>query len=220
MVDDFIVYVDGLISTACFESASSGADLLNNNVSVNCNVSSANNNGGSFSREGGCSERTEKGDVIECRICQEEDELHAMEAPCACNGTLKFAHRRCIQRWCNKKGDITCEICNQIYAPNYSRPPARPISDGRMIDIRQSWGGQIDMHDSRLLALAAAEHRLLQAEYEEYAAANSSGMACCRSAALILMLLLLLRHALAVTRDFGPLQDGSTFFLASFCRSM
>ncbi|XXG65631.1 hypothetical protein AAC387_Pa05g3284 [Persea americana] len=23
---------------------------------------------------------------------------------------LKFAHRKYIQRWCNKKGDITCEI--------------------------------------------------------------------------------------------------------------
>lgn len=26
----------------------------------------------------------------------------------------QFAHRKCIQKWCNKKGDITCEICNQV----------------------------------------------------------------------------------------------------------
>ncbi|KAI8554727.1 hypothetical protein RHMOL_Rhmol05G0120800 [Rhododendron molle] len=25
-----------------------------------------------------------------CRICTEEDEEHEMEAPCACNGTLKM----------------------------------------------------------------------------------------------------------------------------------
>ncbi|MFS7993555.1 putative E3 ubiquitin-protein ligase MARCH [Helianthus anomalus] len=24
-----------------------------------------------------------------------------------------FSHRKCIQKWCNKKGDITCEISNQ-----------------------------------------------------------------------------------------------------------
>ncbi|XP_050152416.1 uncharacterized protein LOC126627037 [Malus sylvestris] len=33
------------------------------------------------------------------------------EAPCACSGTVKFAHRDCIQRWCNEKGNTTCEIC-------------------------------------------------------------------------------------------------------------
>lgn len=49
---------------------------------------------------------------------------------------------------------------------------------------RQSWGPRIDLHDPRFLALAA-EHRLLQVEYEDYAAANSSGIACCRAVALI-----------------------------------
>lgn len=29
-------------------------------------------------------------------------------------GCMQFAHRKCIQRWCNKKGNITCEICNQV----------------------------------------------------------------------------------------------------------
>ncbi|RWR83857.1 hypothetical protein CKAN_01263100 [Cinnamomum micranthum f. kanehirae] len=134
-----------------------------------------------------------------------------MEAPCACSGTLKFAHRKCIQRWCNKKGDITCEICNQVYAPNYSLPPTRPSSDGMAIDIRQNWGPRLDLHDPRFLALAA-EHRLLQAEYDDYAAANSSGIACCRAVALILMLLLLVRHALLVTRDSGLVQDASALF--------
>ena len=27
--------------------------------------------------------------MAECRICQEEDDVLAMEAPCSCNGTLK-----------------------------------------------------------------------------------------------------------------------------------
>ena len=26
----------------------------------------------------------------------------------------QYAHRKCVQRWCNEKGDITCEICHQV----------------------------------------------------------------------------------------------------------
>lgn len=80
------------------------------------------------------------------------------------------------------------------------------------IDIRQSWGGRIDLHDHHFLAIAAAEQELLHAEYEDYASANSNGVACCRSVALILMILLLLRHILMVTRDAGLVQDASAFF--------
>ncbi|XP_042458420.1 uncharacterized protein LOC122042384 [Zingiber officinale] len=50
---------------------------------------------------------------VDCRICQEEDHVENLEVPCACNGSLKYAHRACIQRWCNEKGDTTCEICHE-----------------------------------------------------------------------------------------------------------
>ncbi|XP_058094182.1 uncharacterized protein LOC131240134 isoform X1 [Magnolia sinica] len=212
MVDDFMVCVDRIIASACFESVNEGYNRGGGEGGGG--VGGVDNFSGNGNGEG-CSKKTEKkGEMIECRICQEEEEEQAMEAPCACNGTLKFAHRKCIQRWCNKKGDITCEICNQVYSPNYSLPPTRP-SDGMAIDIRQSWGQRIDLHDPRFLALAAAEHRLLQVEYEDYTVANTGGMACCRSVALILMLLLLVRHALMVTRDSGLVQDVSTFFNVS-----
>ncbi|KAL6325482.1 hypothetical protein AAG906_023327 [Vitis piasezkii] len=59
----------------------------------------------------------------ECRICQEDDHVQNMEAPCACNGSLKYAHRKCIQRWCNEKKSIVCEICQQMYQPSYTCPP-------------------------------------------------------------------------------------------------
>lgn len=60
---------------------------------------------------------------------------------------------------------------------------------------RQNWGPRLDLHDPRFLALAA-EHRLLQAEYDDYAAANSSGIACCRGVALIVSYPLPLRNNL------------------------
>ncbi|XP_008788186.2 uncharacterized protein LOC103706026 isoform X2 [Phoenix dactylifera] len=218
MVGDFMVCVDRIISSACLEAGNGGGGGSGYGAPA---VDVGRGEEGPSEKKKAQSKKKKKkkkkggGEVIECRICQEEGDESEMEAPCACNGTLKFAHRKCIQRWCNKKGDITCEICNQVYSPNYSLPPKRACSDAMAIDIRQSWGTRIDLHDSHFLAIAAAEQELLRAEYEDYAAANTSGIACCRSVALILMLLLLVRHIHMVTRDVGMMQDVSAFFNVS-----
>ncbi|KAG6494396.1 hypothetical protein ZIOFF_049421 [Zingiber officinale] len=133
--------------------------------------------------------------TVDCRICQEEDHLKNLEAPCACSGSLKYAHRACVQRWCNEKGDITCEICHEV-SPS-------------------SGGSPLDFHDPRVLAMAAARRQLVDDEYDEYAT-NASGAAFCRSAALILMALLLLRHAMSLTNANGDEDDASAFFSVSF----
>ncbi|KAK4425131.1 hypothetical protein Salat_1707000 [Sesamum alatum] len=227
MVDEFMVCVDRIIATAaCFQEPSSAAAAAAVSTSERRREegesvgsekggdgSSSGDKDGVFGGEG-CSFSAvkAKGSVRECRICQEEDEEKDMEAPCACNGTLKFAHRKCIQRWCNKKGDITCEICNQVFSPNYTSPPPRGNADVFAIDIRQAWGPHIDLRDPRLLAFAAAERQFLQSEYEDYAIANSGTLACFRSVAIILMLLLLIRQTLMLTRDFGMLRESSAFF--------
>ncbi|KAK4763818.1 hypothetical protein SAY87_013256 [Trapa incisa] len=54
--------------------------------------------------------------IAHCRICHEEEleSSRSLESPCACSGTVKFAHRDCIQRWCDEKGNTTCEICLQV----------------------------------------------------------------------------------------------------------
>ncbi|CAK9158666.1 unnamed protein product [Ilex paraguariensis] len=146
---------------------------------------------------------------VECRICQEEDSIKNLEIPCFCNGSLKFAHRNCVQRWCNEKGDITCEICNQPYQPGYTAP-AHP--EDTTIDISGGWtiaGTPLDLHDPRLLAMAATERHLLEAEYDE---TSASGTAFCRSAVLILMALLLLKHTLTFVNGDGDEDDVSTFF--------
>ncbi|KAJ4730463.1 RING/FYVE/PHD zinc finger superfamily protein [Rhynchospora pubera] len=221
MVGDFMVCVDRIIASACFEASGAGGEggaqvaeeVGDENKSRNSSEKNKRNSGKSTSKNK--SKSKVGGEVVECRICQEEGDDSDMEAPCACSGTLKFAHRKCIQRWCNKKGSITCEICNQIYAPNYSiPPPVRTCSDMLAIDIRQSWGPRVGDRDSHFLAIAVAEQELLQAEYEEYASSSSS-VACCRTVALILMLLLLVRHMLLITRDISALQDVSALFNAS-----
>ncbi|XVE91494.1 hypothetical protein REPUB_Repub01dG0015000 [Reevesia pubescens] len=151
--------------------------------------------------------------AAECRICQEEDSIKNLETPCACSGSLKYAHRKCVQHWCNEKGDTICEICHQPYQPGYTAPP-RPQTEETAIDIGGGWtisGTPLDLRDPRLLAIAEAERQFLEAEYDEYAESNASGAAFCRSAALILMALLLLRHALTVP-DADAEDDVSTFF--------
>ncbi|GMN36211.1 hypothetical protein TIFTF001_005840 [Ficus carica] len=197
MVDDFMVCVDRVIVTnsppLCFDSVNNGGTVSSRDS--HHQRPSSNPDGDELATPTGLAgsvvsfenynnkNKNKAKEIVECRVCQEEDDVLSMEAPCACNGTLKFAHRRCIQRWCNKKGDITCEICNQVFSPNYSLPPARS-TDVMTIDIRQ-WGSHLDLHDSHLLAIAAAEHRLLQAEYEDYTDANSSGIACLCSITVI-----------------------------------
>ncbi|KAJ0828841.1 putative E3 ubiquitin-protein ligase MARCH [Helianthus annuus] len=155
--------------------------------------------------------------TAECRICQEEDSVDTLETPCACNGSLKYAHRKCVQHWCNEKGDITCEICHQPYQPGYIAPPPRPRLEETTIDIGGGWqisGTPMDLNDPRLLAIAEAERHFLEAEYEDYSASNASGAAFCRSAVLILMALLLLRHAVTMPESEGDGdgdEDASTF---------
>ncbi|CAH9100966.1 unnamed protein product [Cuscuta europaea] len=147
--------------------------------------------------------------IAECRICQEEESVKNLETPCACSGSLKYAHRKCVQHWCNEKGDTTCEICHQPYQSGYTAPPQAQPED-TIIDIGGGWqisGMPLDLHDHRFLALAEADRQILEAEYDDYNAANASGAAFCRSAALILMALLLLRHAMNVTDGEGG-EDG------------
>ncbi|KAK4747290.1 hypothetical protein SAY87_026327 [Trapa incisa] len=152
----------------------------------------------------------------ECRICQEEDSITNLETPCACNGSLKFAHRKCVQQWCNEKGDINCEICHQPYQPGYTAPPPPPPSEDEEIDITGVWtisGTPFDPRDPQNLATAVAERRLLEDEYGEYADNSASGAAFCRSAALILVALLLLRHALSINGgDTEDEDDASALF--------
>ncbi|KAK9080449.1 hypothetical protein SSX86_000207 [Deinandra increscens subsp. villosa] len=150
---------------------------------------------------------------IECRICQEEDSIKNLEVPCACSGSLKFAHRKCVQRWCNEKKDIICEICHQPYKSGYTAPP--PQSDETIIDISGNWtlnGTPLDLNDPRVLAMAAAEQRLIESDYDEYEDTHASGASLCRSVAIILMALLLLRHALTIGDGDSDDDDPSVFF--------
>ncbi|KAF0925796.1 hypothetical protein E2562_018452 [Oryza meyeriana var. granulata] len=63
----------------------------------------------------------------QCRICHEEEDewCAAIESPCGCSGSLKYAHRGCVQRWCDEKGSTLCEICLQNFESDYTIPPKK-----------------------------------------------------------------------------------------------
>ncbi|KAL2897396.1 putative E3 ubiquitin ligase SUD1 [Bienertia sinuspersici] len=89
--------------------------------------------------------------LAQCRICHDEDEPSNMEAPCACCGSLKYAHRRCVQMWCNQKGNIMCEICLQQFRPGYTVPPP----DYHLLSFRDSWEFARNNHFSHPSFVAA-----------------------------------------------------------------
>ncbi|XP_047333474.1 uncharacterized protein LOC124936992 [Impatiens glandulifera] len=112
------------------------------------------------------------GMIVDCRICHDEDEERTMETPCSCRGTLKFAHRRCVQRWCNEKGNTICEICYQPFQPGYRSPP--PLFHFGGVQINN-----FRMHDDD----------------------GPRNLICCRIVAITFMFLLMLRHTLPFIVD-------------------
>jgi hypothetical protein len=60
--------------------------------------------------------------VASCRICLEKSDTKEMEQPCACKGTMQYAHKACVQRWLNErpeKGSVQCEVCGKPLKGNW-----------------------------------------------------------------------------------------------------
>ncbi|CAK9152914.1 unnamed protein product [Ilex paraguariensis] len=138
-----------------------------------------------------------------CRICHEEEfeSCKSLEAPCACSGTVKFAHRDCIQRWCNEKGNTTCEICLQNFEPGYTytAPPVKTQLIDTIVTIRGSL--EVPRRERELEnsgSVGIAEGQRLETGYPECSFAANRGASRCRSMALIFTVVMLLRHLLDV----------------------
>ncbi|XP_044501855.1 uncharacterized protein LOC123222900 [Mangifera indica] len=140
--------------------------------------------------------------VSHCRICHEEEyeSCKSLEAPCACSGTVKFAHRDCIQRWCNEKGNTTCEICLQRYEPGYTAPSKKSQLIEAAVTIRDSLQiprGEHETESPRLVGLADGLSLTAESEYAECNSAGDRNAGCCRSLALTFTVLLLIKHLFA-----------------------
>ncbi|XP_060217617.1 uncharacterized protein LOC132644945 [Lycium barbarum] len=139
-----------------------------------------------------------------CRICHDEEfeSCKNLEAPCACSGTVKYAHRDCIQRWCNEKGNTICEICLQNFEPGYTAPPPKKkahLVDSTAAIIRGNVEANIENGRERVESDSEEGiEMLVRSQYFECSQAADRSASCCRTIALIFTILLMMRHTLEV----------------------
>ncbi|KAG0503283.1 hypothetical protein HPP92_003355 [Vanilla planifolia] len=153
------------------------------------------------------------GNLVECRICQDEEEDGHMEVPCSCRGSLKFAHRKCIQRWCNEKGDTTCEICQEQFKPGYTAPPQLFHYGSIPMNFRGSWEvSRREVHDSQIITMVPSD-RTFNSDHDYYSTASTRSIIYCRFVAIIFMVLLILRHTLPIMIRVSQHNDQDSFAL-------
>ncbi|KAI3787487.1 hypothetical protein L1987_41993 [Smallanthus sonchifolius] len=138
-------------------------------------------------------------EIICCRICHEAEfeSCKSLETPCSCSGTVKFAHRDCVQRWCDEKGNTNCEICLQKFEPGYSASPSQHNYDTRVV-IRGSMEGPRTDENQETVVIVGEEESLVERHYAECSSAADTTASVCRTLALFLTTLLLVRHFIGV----------------------
>ncbi|XP_031498685.1 uncharacterized protein LOC116263192 isoform X2 [Nymphaea colorata] len=150
-------------------------------------------------------EKDSDSSVAQCRICHEEEdnELKDMGSPCACSGTLKYAHRKCIQRWCNEKGDTICEICLQKFEPGFTVSAQTANIEQMPPLIRGELHTSSENQEIRSPGLAVPVTVAVDGGSPVPNFRGCSFSTCCRLVALMFTALLLILHALNLLRNGG-----------------
>ncbi|XP_030452294.1 uncharacterized protein LOC115674102 [Syzygium oleosum] len=190
MGDHFVLLVNRLTTDATLEAAIESEDRIRQVLMSPNKESTADTNMTILSTPR---------ELVQCRICHDEDENSNMETPCACCGRLKYAHRNCVQRWCSAKGDTTCEICRQQFTPNYTAPP--PLFPHRSLPLsfRDTWGiTRRDLLDPRSIAMVSSDNDFSDTDFEDYSTTSPGGLMCFRIVTIIFMVLLVLKHTLPI----------------------
>ncbi|XP_010923954.1 uncharacterized protein [Elaeis guineensis] len=196
MGDHFVLLVDRLLTESTLEAAiasrnqsTAGSPDSASTVDLETDLLPKKRAGDGISAE----------KLVQCRICHDEDEDSNMEIPCSCAGSLKYAHRRCVQRWCNEKGDITCEICLQQFKPGYTAPPKLFLYGSIPMNFRGNWEvSQRDIHNHRYITMTPSDRDIAGPDYRDYSASNTRSIMYCRLITLVFMVLLILRHTLPI----------------------
>ncbi|KAI3968461.1 hypothetical protein MKW92_020214, partial [Papaver armeniacum] len=92
---------------------------------------------GKHEREVEEDEKEEEEEKI-CRICHSPgDSQNPFQYPCACSGSMKFVHPKCLLRWMAERISLQCEVCkhkyfvHRVYAENTpNRLPLREFVGG------------------------------------------------------------------------------------------
>ncbi|KAM0945907.1 putative E3 ubiquitin-protein ligase MARCH [Dioscorea sansibarensis] len=202
MGDHFVLLVDRLLTEQTLEAAIQSR----NQAKMEPSSMPLSDSEAEFNPQKKKKEKDENGDegfstgkLVECRICQDEDEDSNMETPCSCCGSLKYAHRKCVQRWCNEKGDTVCEICLQQFKPGYTAPPQLFHYGGIPMNFRGNWEvSRRDINNHRFITMVPTDRDLVDSDYDDYSVSTTRNMMYCRTVAIVFMVLLVLRHTLPI----------------------
>ncbi|GLT91917.1 hypothetical protein SLE2022_097790 [Rubroshorea leprosula] len=201
MGDHFVLLVDRLITESTIEAA-----IESRNRALQATTSAVADTKAVYSfPKVGFEDVSTPRKIVECRICQDEDFDSNMETPCSCCGSLKYAHRSCVQRWCNEKGNTICEICHQQFKPGYTAPP--PLFQLPM-NFRRNWEiSRRGLNNPRFIAMVSTERNFIDPGYDEYSVPTTRSAMCCRTVVLIFMVLLVLRQTIPLilsgTNDYS-----------------
>ena len=57
----------------------------------------------------------------QCRICLSTKPVDDLIAPCSCNGSVKWVHRKCLDKWraTSQEAFYTCELCKTAFKIEY-----------------------------------------------------------------------------------------------------
>ncbi|CAL9137994.1 unnamed protein product [Musa acuminata var. zebrina] len=191
MGDHLALLVDHLLTESTLEAAIGNGKQ----AQIAADSASSGDLGSNSTPDTSVGHRTPSGKLVECRICQEDDHDSNMEIPCSCCGSLKYAHRVCIQRWCNEKGNTMCEICLQQFKPGYTALPKLFHYGRAPMNFRGSWDvSSQDLHDPQILTVVPSG--VIESNYYDQLVSRLRSAICCRSVTIIFMILLVLRHTL------------------------
>ncbi|KAJ7975794.1 RING/FYVE/PHD zinc finger superfamily protein [Quillaja saponaria] len=193
MGDQFVLLIDRLLTESTLEA------VIERNNQLQQATSSSSKDDLISSHNMDLEKNSSPTKLVQCRICHDEDDDANMETPCSCCGSLKYAHRKCVQRWCNEKGDTICEICLQQFKPDYTAPSPLFHYGGIPMNFRGNWEiSRRDLHNSQFVAMVAPDHEFLDTDFAEYSTPSTRSLMCCRVVAIIFMILLVLRHTLPI----------------------
>ncbi|KAK3250679.1 hypothetical protein CYMTET_39953 [Cymbomonas tetramitiformis] len=149
----------------------------------------------------------------ECRICHEDESSEKFEKPCACTGSMLFAHRSCIQRWIEEKGDTVCEVCHQNFQGEFEEPTPRPSPDDlEELPLPQPLGALFHSLRLQQAASAAAERYVADTEAQRQPQGfglftSNTQFSCLRSACMCFVAILLLRLLFNMTNTADNEED-------------
>ncbi|KAF8390026.1 hypothetical protein HHK36_024547 [Tetracentron sinense] len=213
MGDHFVLLVDRLLTESTLEAAIESRNRAQQATPSEIEATEAVFSPLKMDISNGLSPRK----MVECRICQDEDEDSNMETPCSCCGSLKLFLLYVVMLLLDaslhfmltadaSRGGVMKRVtlCARYatrsqFRPGYTAPPQLFHYGGIPMNFRGNWEiSRRDLHNPRFIAMVATDRNFLDPDYDEYSAPTSRSLMFCHTVAIIFMVILVLRHTLPI----------------------